>query len=54
MCEKCWRDAAMRVMLCGGSQVHRYEEILREREDNPCSTSEQRGETIEEKSDAQV
>lgn len=42
-CEKCWRDAGMRVMLLGGSQCDRYQEILRERKDSPCSKEEQEG-----------
>jgi hypothetical protein len=35
-CEKCWADAADRVMRLGGSQVDRYRELLAERADNPC------------------
>jgi hypothetical protein len=39
VCEKCWQDAAERVMLLGGSQVERYRELLKEREENPCPPS---------------
>lgn len=30
-CEKCWRDASLRVMLLGGSVVDHYNDLLRER-----------------------
>lgn len=33
-CEECWRDAAMQVMLSGGSQVDRYSELLQERKND--------------------
>lgn len=42
-CEKCWRDAALQVMLSGGSQVERYQQLLKERENNPCTPEEQQG-----------
>ena len=35
-CEKCWRDAALRVLTLGGSQVEHYNALLEERKDNPC------------------
>lgn len=40
-CEKCWSDAAWRVQELGGSQVERYEELLKERYHNPCTEVEQ-------------
>ena len=43
-CEKCWRDAAMRVATMGGSQVDRYRELFAERTDTPCTAAEQDGE----------
>lgn len=43
-CEKCWRDASARAMHLGGSTVEHYRDLLRERQDNPCSEAEQRGE----------
>jgi hypothetical protein len=42
-CEKCWRDAALRVLLLGGTQAERYQELLNEREGNPCTPEEQWG-----------
>lgn len=41
-CEKCWRDAAWRVMHLGGSQVERYAQLLKEREATPCTPEQQR------------
>ena len=35
VCEKCWSDA--------GGNLERYLEILKEREDNPCTEREQKG-----------
>lgn len=43
ICEKCWRDAAARVMHMGGDQAIRYAEIIRERNTNPCTLEEQCG-----------
>lgn len=42
-CEKCWRDANQRALLLGGSVSDHYRDLLREREAQPCSTTE-RGE----------
>lgn len=42
-CEKCWRDANERVMHLGGSVVDRYNELLKERESNPCTPEQRRG-----------
>ena len=43
MCEKCWADAFRRSFNTGISQTECYHEILKEREDNPCSEEEQKG-----------
>ena len=43
-CEKCWADANWRAYVIGGTVAERYEELLRERKDSPCSEAEQRGE----------
>lgn len=43
-CEKCWRDAYMRMVNHPmKSQAEHYQELLEERKDNPCSPNEQRG-----------
>ena len=42
-CEKCWSDAYMRMIGdTSKSQSEHYADILREREDNPCSEEEQK------------
>lgn len=43
ICEKCWRDAGLRAIVCGGSQSDHYEDILEERKDRPCTKEEQEG-----------
>jgi hypothetical protein len=43
-CEKCWRDANERMFHLGGSVTQHYQDLLREREKNPCRDSDQRGE----------
>jgi len=40
-CEKCWGEAYGRSRDSGRSQTECYQEILKEREDNPCSKAEQ-------------
>lgn len=42
-CEKCWGDAFSRSYGSGRSQAECYTEILKERENNPCSPREQAG-----------
>ena len=43
VCEKCWRDAQLAVQFRGGSVTERYHELLKEREDSPCTPAQQRG-----------
>jgi hypothetical protein len=44
-CERCWADAYMRVLgEPSRSQADHYEDLLRERTDNPCCPHEQSGE----------
>ena len=48
-CEKCWRDAFTRS--CNDpfkSQTEAYLELLKEREDNPCTIEEQEGKDEED------
>ena len=47
-CEKCWGDAYLRHYNTGRSQSECYEEILKERKDNPCSPKEQAGQFWDE------
>ena len=47
-CEKCWGDAWLRSQTTGKSQADCYRELLRERDDNPCSPKEQAGEWWDE------
>lgn len=42
-CEKCWGDAYLRSLGCGKSQAECYEEILKERDDDPCTPEQQAG-----------
>jgi hypothetical protein len=42
-CEKCWADAWWLAKELGGYQADRYEELLRERKDNPCTKEQQEG-----------
>ena len=42
-CEKCWIDAYNRSRCTGKSQAECYEELIRERNDNPCTPEEQAG-----------
>ena len=42
-CEKCWADAYLRSRYTGKSQAGCYQELLIERENNPCSEREQAG-----------
>lgn len=34
MCEECWHDAGMQVMLSGGSKADVYERLVKERQDD--------------------
>lgn len=40
-CEKCWADAYMGPY---GDQVDKYQRLIKERENNPCTPEEQAGE----------
>lgn len=44
VCEKCWADAYRRERdEPMKSQTEHYRDLLKERENNPCSEEEQRG-----------
>jgi len=49
MCERCWGDAFLRARCTGRGQTECYEEILKERKDNPCTPKEQAGQWWDEK-----
>ncbi len=42
-CEKCWGDAYMRSLVDGRAQSEHYAELLKERQDNPCTKEEENG-----------
>jgi len=43
-CEKCWGDAYKRVLADSSkSQTDHYYDLLKEREENPCTVKEQTG-----------
>jgi len=43
-CEKCWGDAFRRSMFdTSKTQSDHYQDLLEERKDKPCSSSEQAG-----------
>lgn len=42
-CEKCWNDAALRAEDSLRNQSECYQELLKERENSPCSPKEQAG-----------
>lgn len=43
-CEKCWKDAYGRMRNDPSkSQTEHYHDLLKERENNPCSAEEQKG-----------
>lgn len=44
-CEKCWTDAFTRSMCDRSkSQTEHYQDLLQERDSNPCTPQEQAGE----------
>ena len=46
ICEKCWGDAYFRMMTDPSKAQHQhYNDLIYERKNNPCSKSEQRGES---------
>ena len=47
-CEKCWSDARKLMFHTGIDIVEAYHELLKERENNPCSPEEQAGEYWDE------
>ena len=51
MCEKCWADAYLRMILLGGSQADHYSELCDERATNPCTPAEQAGQFAEDDHD---
>jgi len=42
-CEKCWEDAYRMSYGTGRSQAECYHQLLKERENNPCSAEERAG-----------
>lgn len=43
-CEKCWSDAFSRTFARPyKSQNEHYQDLLKERKDNPCSEKQQKG-----------
>lgn len=48
-CEKCWADAYRRAMNDPSrTQFQHYSDLLKEREDTPCSPKDQAGEWWDE------
>lgn len=47
-CEKCWGDAYLRSRSSGKSQPDCYNDLLKEREGNPCSLKDQAGQWWDE------
>ena len=47
-CEKCWDDAGIRARETGKSKAECYQELINERNDNPCSSKEQAGQWWDE------
>lgn len=45
-CEKCWADAYADARMRGGHQADHYRRLIAEREDDPCTPDQQRGEII--------
>lgn len=43
ICQKCWNDAYTRSRIDGRPQVEHYQELLKERDKNPCSKKDQAG-----------
>ena len=47
-CEKCWSDAYHRMLADPSKgQAEHYQDLIRERENDPCTPEEQRGESKE-------
>ncbi len=47
-CEKCWNDAGIMAASGLGLKHEIYHELLKERQDKPCSPKEQAGEWWDE------
>ena len=47
-CEKCWKDADLFTFMIGKSKAERYNELLKERENNPFTEKEQAGQFWDE------
>lgn len=47
-CEKCWDDAGIRAMETGKTKTECYNEITKERNDNPCTPKERAGQFWDE------
>ncbi len=47
-CERCWADAYLRSYGSHKSQSECYEELLKERKNNPCSPKDQAGQWWDE------
>ena len=49
-CEKCWNDAQSRIYAdTSKSKTEHYQDLLKERKNNPCSPKEQAGQYWDEK-----
>ena len=48
MCEKCWGDAYLRAYGSSKGQSECYQELLKERKDNPCTPKQQAGQWWDE------
>jgi len=42
-CEKCWDDSYLMTFGTGKDRAEVYNELLKERENNPCTEKEQAG-----------
>jgi hypothetical protein len=46
-CEKCWSDAYFKSRYSGKDQAECYSELIKKRENDPCTPEEQAGEDAE-------
>ena len=47
-CEKCWSDAYLRSRMTMKPQSECYSDLIKERNDNPCTPEEQAGQDAKE------
>jgi hypothetical protein len=48
MCERCWRDAYVYMLVCGGHQSDHYRDLLSAPSRRPCTPQEQAGQFWDE------